>query len=250
MKIGVRDDCVAGSCLREKMKVLKSIGYDFAELVLKPDMIDSLDGQAARNYNRLANETGIPFITTSIGHFTHFASKPREERNLILEQIKKAIDLTAALGGDVILMASMESTTEIYSYLGIYKDELKETADYGWERGVSLALEPVGRFKTAILGRLIREIGHPGIGLYYDMGNCIYGGEDPVEQARTTVDIIKAIHIKGGENMELAEMPLYAIIKILRNGGFNGPGCVEIASNDGTNTHLESALGMLKGIGY
>lgn len=250
MKIGVRDDCVAGTSLQEKMRILKEMGYDFMELVLKPDMIDNLSPEEIRNYHRMVNETGLPFMTTSVGHFTNFAAKAFEDRKLILAQIKKVIDLTFGLGGSVILMASKESTDDINVYWEIYRDELKEVADYAQERGVSLALEPVHGFKTSVLGKLIRKIAHPAVGLYYDMGNCIYAGEEPVEQLRALADIVKAIHIKGIREITVSEMPLYAILKILNTRGFSGPGCIEIASKDGSNTHLVGVLKILRNLGY
>jgi sugar phosphate isomerase/epimerase len=250
MKIGVRNDCVAGNSLQEKMQILKELGYDFAELVLSAEAIDNLTSEDIKEYNRISNETGLPFLTTSIGHFPFFADKEPEERKIMVEQVKKVADLTAALGGDVILIATKESGDNIYSCLEIYKNEFRCAADHAWAKGVSIALEPVGGYKTSLLGKLVREIGHPGIGLYYDMGNCMYAGEDPVEQAWAQAPIIKAIHIKGMRETTLSQMPLNGVLKALTINGFEGPGCIEIASKDGTNAHLESAIKILRGIGY
>lgn len=250
MKIGVRDDCIAGNSLQGKMWVLKDMEYDFMELALKPEMIDNLTPEDIRSYQRMVNETGIPFITTSVGHFTNFAAMAFDGRKVILAQIKKVIDLTSLLGGNVILMATKESTDDINTYWEIYKNELKEVADYAQERDISLALEPVGRFKTRVLGELIKKIAHPAVGLYYDMGNCIFAGEEPVEQLNAWADIVKAIHIKGAREISVNEMPLYAILKILNTRGFSGPGCIEIEPKDNSNTHLADVLKMLRNLGY
>lgn len=246
MKIGVRDDCIAGCSLQEKMWVLKGLGYDFMELTFTPEMIDNLTKEDVRNYQRMVNETGIPFITTSVGHFPGFATMTIEKRKVILEQLKKVIDITALLGGEVILLATKESSDDVNEYCDIYKNELKEIADYAQERNIYLALEPVGRFKTNVLGKLVRKIEHPAIGLYYDMGNCIFAGEEPVEQLRVWVDIVKAIHIKGAREISVNEMPLYAILNILNKKGFSGPGCIEIGPKDGSNTHLADVLKVLQ----
>ena len=53
----------------------------------------------------------------------------------------------------------------------------------GLSLGITLAMEHVGWYKPAHLARLVRAIDHPAIRIYFDMGNCLYVGENPLEQA-------------------------------------------------------------------
>jgi sugar phosphate isomerase/epimerase len=250
MLIGVRNDCTAGANLMEKMQALKELHYDFLELALKPEEVEALDRETVEEYRAVSDETGLPIYTTSMGHFPFFAQKSEDERKSIVGQIRKMIDLTEALGGRVILLASKEESEDTKDYLSIYRHELKNAADYAAEKGIALALEPVGRFKSSALDRLVREIGHEAIGMYYDMGNCIYGGEDPVDQIRKSVDIAKAIHIKGAMDISLDQMPLNQILQVLRSAHYSGPGCIEIGSKDGTNQHLADAIKLLRTLDY
>ena len=132
----------------------------------------------------------------------------------------------------------------------LYFEELKNVADYARDKGVTLALEPVGLIKPSTIDKLVREIAHPAIRMYYDMGNCLYGGEDPVEQARLSADITAAIHIKGAMETSLLEMPLREILEIFAQAGFAGAGCLEIGPDDDTNKHLEEAISALRKLGY
>lgn len=256
MKVGVRSNSIIGDTLGERLKILKKLGYNFAELVLTAESVDNLNlDEDSKKYNKVSNEAGIPFTTTSFGPFSRFGSKSFDERKLTLDRVKKIIDLTALLGGEVILLAAFENTDDIYTYLGIYKGELIDIADYAFKKEIYLALEPVGGFKTSVLSNLVWEIGHPSVGLYYDMGNCMYAGEDPVVQLRAALDITRAIHIKGGYNkdetqMSLSETPLYPLLKVIKKGEKDVPTCVEISAEDGTNKHLIEALEILRNIGW
>ena len=188
MKLGVRNDCMVGETLKEKMITLRSLGYDFLELAFSREEIERLDMEAMEMYKQLVVETGVPICNTSIGELLFFYEKNETEKKAVLDAIRKIIDLTHHVGGNVILLASKENSNQLETYSAVYREGLKEVADYALEKGVTLALEPVGRFRPSVLDALVREINHPAAGLYYDMGNCLYGGEDPVEQAALSGD--------------------------------------------------------------
>lgn len=195
MKLGVRNDCVLGADLRDKMNILKALGYDFVELALKEDQVENLSTEQIEELKAVASGTKMPIKQTSMGHFPLFATKEPAERDRLVRHIERFVDLTSKLGGDVILLATKEPSDDVSSYAPIYSRELENVADYAQEQGVTLALEPVGRIRSSTIDKLVREIAHPAIRMYYDMGNCLYGGEDPVEQAQLSADITAAIHV-------------------------------------------------------
>ena len=251
MELGVRNDCIAGESLEEKMNEIKDMGYDFLELALKEKEIESLSEEDINKYCSLSDRVNFPIKQTSMGHFSLFTDKSKKERKTIISHIKKMVDLTESLEGDIILLASKEESEDVDSFAEIYKEELKEAADYAEQKNIQLALEGVGYYKLSLIDKLVRTINHPAVGMYYDIGNCIYGQEDPVKQLNKSVDIMIALHIKGTKEIPLAQMPLKKIIRIINNSNYQGRGCLEIAPvSDDTNFHLLKAIKLLKKIGY
>lgn len=249
MELGTRGDCVAGNSLEEKLSAAKIAGCDFFELPVKIELIDELDGGRMDAIRESAEKAGLPIKNASMD-FKGFAALTAEERRHCLARVRKLIDLNSLCGGGIILLASREEGIPMESYQAVYKEEMQDVADYAGEKGVTLSLEPVGRIKPSIIDNLVREISHPSIRMYYDMGNCLYGGEDPLEQAELSADITAAIHIKGGPDNSLSDMPLEEILRVFENVEYSGRGCLELSPDDGGNSHIEKALDMLRRIGY
>jgi sugar phosphate isomerase/epimerase len=250
MLIGARQDCVAGNGdLHEKLSVLKNLGYDFLELPLTRDQIAHLEPGSASEYVQLIERAGLPILSTSMGHFGGFAAASPAERAGIIDHIRATIALTKAIGADTILLATTENDDHVERYAGIYRQELLPVAEEAAMAGVTLALEHVGWYKPHHLARLVRAIDHPAVGIYFDMGNCLYVGENPLEQARICGPLTVQLHVKGGPVLPLGAMPLVAVRDILETAGFQGRACLEIASGEG-NRPLAEARGLLKMAGY
>jgi len=249
MLLGARQGCVAGESLAQKMEILRGFNYDFLELALSKEEIRSLTDDEEASYRQLIEDTGLPILSTSMGHFPGFAAQPAEERRAILDDLRKFIAFTRAIGGDTVLVAIAEQSTEIHEYISVYRDELTAVADEAQAAGVTLAFEHVGRFKPYTLAKLVKALGHPALGVYFDMGNCLYVGENPIEQARICAPVTAQLHIKGGPTAPLAAMPLVEVREILEDAGFQGRGCLEIPPME-RNPHLPEARALLKMAGY
>lgn len=249
MLIGARQGCVAADDLPAKMKVLADLGYDFLELALTREEIAGLEADSAEPYLEWTRSTGLPILSTSMGHFPGYAAKSASERREIQDHIRRLIAFTRAVGADSILLAVSEESPKVSDYLGIYRDELRPLADEALAAGITLALEHVGWYKPHTLARLVRAIDHPAVGIYFDMGNCLYVGEDPIAQARICAPLTVQLHIKGGPTTPLGAMPLVEIRRILEDAGFQNRGCLEIPATPG-NRHLAEARGLLKMAGY
>jgi sugar phosphate isomerase/epimerase len=249
MLLGARQECVAGGAnIGEKMKILKGFGYDFLELSLTQEEIASLKPQSAGMYQSAIEQTGLAIRSTSMGHFGGFAARPMGERAEIIQHIHDLVDFTASIGADTILLATREEMSSVDTYLEIYK-ALRPIADKAAATGVTLALEHVGWYKPYLLARLVEAINHPAIRIYFDMGNCLYVGENPLEQAQICAPFMAQLHIKGGPTTPLAAMPLIPVRQILEAAGFQGRGCLEIAALTGDRP-LAEARGLLKLAGY
>ncbi len=250
MLIGARQGCVAGGAgTVEKMAVLKRLRYDFMELALTRHEIGNLGPGSAEEYVEYVERSGLPILSTSLGHFGDFAALSPEERAEILQHIRALIEFTGALGADTILLATREDSEDVAQYVGVYREELAPVADEAARAGVTLALEHVSGYKPCVLARLVQQIGHPGIRIYFDMGNCLNVGEDPLEQAHICALLTAQLHAKGGPTTPLGCMPLVAVREILESANFPGRVCLEIPAVEGDRP-LAEARGLLKMAGY
>lgn len=249
MLLGARQGCVEGETLIDKMKTLAHLGYDFLELALSQEEITQLNDDSPQPYLDMIKESGLPILSTSLGHFGGFAAKSSEERQQILSDISKLIKFTKAVGADAILLATSEQSWNVGDYASVYRNELRAVADEALDAGVTLAMEHVGWYKPWALAKLVQAVDHPAVGVYFDMGNCLYVGEDPVAMARICAPVTAQLHIKGGPTTPLAAMPLVEVREILEDAGFQNRGALEIPSMRG-NRHLAEALALLRMSGY
>lgn len=250
MLIGARQDCVAGGrSIPEKMAILARFGYDFLELALTRDEIAGLGAGSHEDYVAAIANTSLPILSTSMGGFGNFGAASPEERTATVAALRALLGFTKAIGADTILLATTEQGENVAEYAGVYREALLPLAEEAASLGVMLAMEHVGWYKPATLARLVRAIDHPSVRIYFDMGNCLYVGENPLEQARICAPLTGQLHIKGGPVAPLAAMPLVAVHEILENAGFQGRGCLEIESGRDERP-LAEARGLLKMAGY
>ena len=250
MLLGARQECVAGGTdIQEKMAILKSFGYDFLELSLSREEIASLRPPAAKSYQSAIAQSGLVIGSTSMGHFGGFATRSSAEQSEVIQHIRAMVDFTASIGADTVLLATYEDLGSVDAYAEIYAQALRPIADEAAAAGVTLAFEHVGWYKPYLLAGLVQAIQHPTIRIYFDMGNCLYVGENPLEQAQICAPFMAQLHIKGGPTTPLAAMPLRPMREILEAAGFQGRGCLEIAALAGDRP-LAEARGLLKLAGY
>lgn len=249
MLIGARQECVAGGRdIPEKMAILKRLGYDFLELSPSREEIARLGPALVADYQAAVARTGLPILSTGLG-IGNFAALDGEARAALLANLRGMIAFTRAIGADTILLATTEEGDNPAAHAATYREALRPLGDEAALAGVTLALEHVGWYKPATLARLVRAIDHPSIRVYFDMGNCLYVGEDPLEQARICAPLTAQLHIKGGPVAPLAAMPLVAVRDILAAAGFQGRGCLEIEGGPAERP-LAEARGLLKMAGY
>lgn len=250
MLLGVRSDCVAGADLYERFAALKSLDYDFAELVLTEEDCNAYSAELVKRANRAVNTALLPILTLSISCVRALGTASEEQLAVMAQRLDNAVRYASQFGAFAILVASKEETTDIASILGVFRRVFLPAAEFAKSRGIALCLEPVGAFPNRALGDLVRALDHPSIRLYYDMGNCINAKEDPVEQAWAYGDVVGAVHIKGIHEYELVDMPLSGILMALSYHGFDRTGVIEIGPKDGTNAHLDEAMEILTAMGY
>lgn len=250
MLLGARLECIGGgTTIRQKMTLLRQFGYDFLELPLTQSEITDLDAASVTHYQDAVEQSGLPILSTSLGHFGGFAALDANRQDQIVEHIDTLLTWTHAIGADTMLLATTEDDANVATYAPIYQQKLGAVADRAASLGVTLAFEHVGWYTPAALAELVQTLDHPAYGMYFDMGNCLYVGESPLEQAALCAPYTAQLHIKGGPTTPLGAMPLQAVRETLERGGFHGRGCLEIPSGDGDRP-LAEARALLKMAGY
>lgn len=256
MEIGCYSAFVVQETLKGKLEALKGIGYDFLELTLRQEDVDALDDKAMDGIVHTSESIGLPIRSLSLGAFSGFAAACKEEgsRAAKLRTVEKAIELAHRCGAGVILCASWEPEGGPGA-MERYRTYLPPLADRAAEKGVKLAIEHIGssRFLNSPTGvrKVARAVHHPAVGVYYDIGNAIHAGEDPVAAIPRLGDLIFQVHLKGIGDRPLERMPLDAVLEALEAIGYRGRGATEVGKKDATdNEHLAEALRTLRAHGF
>jgi len=256
MEIGCYSAAVVGETLRDKLEALKAIGYDFLELTLRQEDVDSLSGAAMDEIAGAAEAVGLPIRSLSLGAFSGFAAACKDEahRAAKLETVTKAIDLADRCGASVLLCASWEPEGGP-GVLERYTTYLPPLADRAAEKGIKLAIEHIGssRFLNSPTGvrKIARAVNHPAVGVYYDIGNAMHAGEDPVAAIPRLGSLIFQVHLKGIGDRPLERMPLDAVLEELEAIGYAARAATEVIQREATdNQYLAEALGTLRAHGY
>ncbi|MGD8237132.1 MAG: sugar phosphate isomerase/epimerase family protein [Armatimonadota bacterium] len=249
MELGVYSGCIVGETLEDQLNALRELGYDFLELRLTNDEIDALDEGQIASIAKLAESTGMPIRSASVGQMTKLAELCADEgaREATRSRLMRVVKLCRRLEANVILLATKEEVP-VEDALPAYSAGLARWADAAQEQGVCFALEHVGGYKPSEIEAIVRGVGHPGVGMYFDIGNALGAGEDHVECIQSMGDIMAAVHFKGRGDMPLRDMRLDEVRTGLAEHGYSGRGAVEIGG-EGNNDHLREALAVLREFG-
>jgi sugar phosphate isomerase/epimerase len=256
MEIGCYSAAVVGKTLKEKLEAVREIGYDFLELALRQEDVDALNSAAMDEIVHTSESVGLPIKSLSLGAFSGFAAACKEEgtRAAKLDTVARAIELAHRCGAGVVLCAAWEPEGGP-DVLARYTTYLPALADTAAEKGVKLALEHIGasRFLNSPTGvrKIARAVNHEAVGVYYDIGNAIHAGEDPVAAIPKLGKLIFQLHLKGIGDRPLARMPLDAVLEELEAIGYTGRAATEVIQSDATdNGYLAEALATLRAHGF
>ncbi len=131
---------------------------------------------------------------------------------------------------------------------------LKESVPAAEEAGVAFCLENVGlpfADKPGDILGLVDAVGSPAVKVYYDPGNAVRRGGDPLQAVRMLKGRIGQVHVKEIRGVLLGEgiVPWPEILQALRESGYSGWLMLETEATDDPRTagrkNLETVRAML-----
>jgi len=148
-----------------------------------------------------------------------FTSPDPDERRREIGREKRAIDLTAALGGRFCRVLSGQRWPEVSRAQGIawVVESIRELLPYAASRGVVLAMEnhykdnfwkhPEFAQNRDVYLAIVSQIDSPWFGVQYDPSNAILAGEEPIELLELVKHRVVTMHasdryLKPGHTLE------------------------------------------------
>lgn len=149
-----------------------------------------------------------------VGAFCPVTLHARERNAASLTTARQTIDLLAAAGAPVLVLAEAGDERRMaiagrvpadgsagfsHGEWRRFGDGVNTIARYARERGLVTAFHPhVGSYveRTEEIARLMRDTDPTLVGLCLDTGHIAYGGGDPVDIARTHARRVRHVHLK------------------------------------------------------
>jgi D-psicose/D-tagatose/L-ribulose 3-epimerase len=211
---------------------LKRAGFDGVEIPL-------FEGDAAhyRTIRRELDNHGLACTTvTVVGPESNPISPDAPVRKAAVDRLKWAIDMTAALQGEV-MAGPFHSPLAVFSGAGPTADEkkravevLRQAADFAQQAGVMLAIEYLNRFEcyfltTAAEARaLVKQVDHPHFRSMYDTFHANIEEKDVTQVIHAFADSFVHVHISENDRGTpgTGHVPWDATFQALRRVGYDG----------------------------
>lgn len=191
---------------QEKLTLARESGFDCMEMSVDatPQRMNRLyDVQTVHQLCTAIEQTGVPVYTMALTALRQYplGSEDEDVRNKALELVRKAVNLSASCGIEVIHLAGYDehgdkrnerTSTRFY-------DGIRRSVDYAAPHGVTLAIETMD---TPFMGScrnimaLCREVGGNQLKCYVDIGNLTASGLDVNEEIESAADNIAGVHLK------------------------------------------------------
>lgn len=167
-----------------------------------------------------------------------FTNPDPEIRAKELAKQKKAIDLTAKLGGKFCRTLSGQNRPGLdrKKAVGWCVEMIREAVAYAEEKKIIINIEnhykdgyweyPEFALRSEIFLEIIEQIDSPYFGINFDPSNTIVAGEDPIELLQKIKSRVVTMHasdrsLKGGSIADLRKLesdPLHGYAKLIQHG--------------------------------
>ena len=222
--------------LEEALEGLASAGYRNCEIGAVKGWFEHIDPDAYTDKD-LAFADGklkaLGLNPVSLSGHTQLQTPEGKER------FRRAIDIAAALGMEVVNTFTGDATTD--EEREAYFANVAELCDYAAARGLKIGMEtdsnmlPTAAIGVAILDRIDRP---DSLGFNYDPGNVVYyTGADPIADIKIALPRMVHFHFKdkiGGKDMFNfpppgdGELDMPKLLELCAEAGYSGPISAEV----------------------
>jgi L-ribulose-5-phosphate 3-epimerase len=193
MKKGICWGCIPGEGedLEGRLRAAREAGFDGVELVVAPPgdgplTLESTQREVAQ-IRELADRLGVELPPDP------------EVRAACVEKLGQTLERAAWLGASAVLLhpGQLKPETRYDRAWEWTREALRAVAPHAERHGVTLAIENVWNkflLSPQEMRQMLDEVGHPRIGAYFDVGNCILYGY-PEQWVGILGERIKKVHV-------------------------------------------------------
>lgn len=227
MKIGAMQGVLGGQ--EPLLETANAMGFEGVELYFGDATDKTTVPERRRETKAEAAAAGIEIPSLCIGSLNRggFSSDDEETRRRALELVRASLDAAEELGAKVILVpfffaAAPHSDQEIQRVV----DHFREVAPEAESRGLTLGYE--GELPADAVRDLLTRIDSPAVRCYYDIGNAVWLGHDPLQELRQLQDVICQVHVKefteklNDKPLGEGNVPIPEAAEALREIGYDG----------------------------
>lgn len=218
-------------------EVAQRIGLDGVELGFGEAGDLTSDPETRAATRAAADTAGLAVSSLMLGTLNQggWSSEDDAVRARATDLVTAAIAAAAELGAGVVLVPFFfDSTPRSAEQTARVVDGFRGVTHAAEAAGVTLGYE--GELPAAEVLGLLDAIGSPAVGCYYDVGNALWLGHDPVYEIRALASRICQVHIKEfGVKLSdclLGEgnVPLPECVDALAEVGFDGWCVLEVGT--------------------
>jgi len=218
-------------------EVAQRIGLDGVELGFGEanDLTSELGRRAATKREAEAAGLAIPSLMLGTLNQGGWSSDDETVRAAATDLVGRAIEAAADLCAGVVLVPFFfDAAPSTDDQLARVVEGFRSVAPLAERAGVTLGYE--GELPAAAVVDLLDQVRSPALGCYYDVGNALWLGHDPVAEIRLLAGRICQVHIKEfGTKLSdclLGEgnVPLPECLDALTEVGFDGWCVLEVGT--------------------
>jgi hexulose-6-phosphate isomerase len=231
IKIGAMDESL-GQPWENLFRVAAQIGFEGVELGVGENYGDTKLWKSGGRLElkKSSDDFGVAIASICLHSYWRFSFASNEEaiRRRASEIAEQAAFVASEVGARNILVpvtsAEKAGPDEARSR---WVQGMRSCASRAESFGVIYALENVGQPFAETgkqLALIIDEIDSPAVKAYYDPGNAVYHGLDPITDIKILGERISQVHMKdpGGELLGDGKMDIKSVVKALKDIGYEG----------------------------
>lgn len=257
MIIGIRTGCLRTNWT-DGLERAAELGFDCLEPDIGPDpeALPLWKEDDLRQLRQTMDSTGCTIDSVCIGGLWKISPASDDEaiRRQAVDLMKETAPAAARIGATWILLPITpggpddDPETSVSRWIAA----VREAAPVAQEAGVTFCLENVGRGcgrSAAELIRLVDAVDSPAVKIYYDMGNAVLFGFDPLAEIIELGDRIAIVHVKDhADRLGHGDVPVAEVIRFLAGRGYDDHLIFETTPTGNPTQAAAYNLGYVKGV--